>query len=124
MALKTKSILAEASPGDGFRICIMRKYDPGKHKDYAKADVHWIELSPSEELLKDYHKGLPWEDYVSRFTQEVLGIQTERIKWVAHEALRKDITLLCYEETPENCHRRLVALACQMYQPSLELILE
>jgi uncharacterized protein YeaO (DUF488 family) len=67
---------------------------------------------------------LPWEDYVSRFTQDVLSNQAERIKLLADEALKNNITLLCYEKTPENCHRRLLALACKMYQPSLELILE
>ncbi|HJX05753.1 MAG TPA: DUF488 domain-containing protein [Candidatus Nanoarchaeia archaeon] len=123
MTLKTKSMRAEPSEDDGFRVCIMRKYDP-KKPGYYPIDKHWLELSPSEELLRDYHKGLPWEDYVSRFTQEVLTQQADRIKWLAQEALKNDITLLCYEKTPENCHRRLVALACKMYQPSLELILE
>jgi uncharacterized protein YeaO (DUF488 family) len=124
MALKTKSIFTKPSLDDGLRICIMRKYYRQKHPKYFGVDKHWIELSPSEELLKDYHKGLPWEDYVGRFTQEVLVPQADKIKELAHMATSKDITLLCYERTPENCHRRLVALACKMYQPSLELILE
>jgi uncharacterized protein YeaO (DUF488 family) len=124
MTLKTKSIRAEPSQSDGLRICIMRKYDPKKHPEYFPVNEHWLELSPSEELLRDYHKGLPWKDYISRFTQEVLMQQAGKIQELTQMALDKNITILCYEKTPENCHRSLVALACKDREPSLEIILE
>lgn len=123
MALKTKCIKEQIEPEDGIRICIMRKYDSNKHGDYQPVNAHWLELSPSEELLKDFHKGLPWKDYIDRFREEVISKQTEKIKNLAKMAMEKDVTILCYEKSPEHCHRRLVALACKMYEPNLEIIL-
>ena len=123
MTLKTKSIRAPISPEDGLRICVMRSYDRAKHPEYQETDQHIVELSPSRDLLEALHAGLSWEDYVARFSREVLIPQQDRIRDLARQAIERNITLLCYEETPENCHRRLLALACQMYQPKLELVL-
>jgi hypothetical protein len=53
-----------------------------------------------------------------------LSLQSGKIKGLAKKALTENVTLLCYEDGPENCHRRLVALACQMYEPGLQLELE
>jgi len=122
--LKTKSIRAEPSPDDGKRICIMRSYNPERHPEYYSIDEHWIELSPSPELLTDYHDGLSWGGYVSRFMKETLIPQAEKIKGLAKMALTENVTLLCYEDSPDNCHRRPTALTAQMYEPSLELKLE
>lgn len=124
MVLKTKSIRAREEQSDGLRICVMRHYNPERHPEYYSIDERWIELSPSSELLDEYHKGLPWEQYVMRFNTEVIIPQASKIEELARLAVEKDVTILCYEESPENCHRRLVALTCQMYQPKLELILE
>ncbi|MBT4376453.1 DUF488 domain-containing protein [archaeon] len=83
-----------------------------------------MNLSPSTELLQDYHNGLSWDKYVETFTRETLSLQSGKIKGLAKKALTENVTLLCYEDGPENCHRRLVALACQMYEPGLQLELE
>jgi uncharacterized protein YeaO (DUF488 family) len=66
---------------------------------------------------------MPWEDYVARFTKEVLAPQTKKIKNLADMAMEKNVTILCYEDTPEHCHRSLVAKTCKMYEPDLEIIL-
>jgi len=120
MVLKTKSIQAESSLEDGLRICVMRKV----YKKY-HWDMWWRNLAPSLELWKDYREGrATWEDYVPRFNQEVLVEQAEYVKELAELAKRKDVTILCYETTPEKCHRRLLAEACKEYVPDLEIILE
>ena len=124
MTLKTKCIGADIESEDGIRICIIRDYNLKKDKEYQLTNAHWIELAPSEELLKAFHKKMPWEDYVVRFTKEVISKQTDKIKNLAIMAMEKDVTILGYEEIPEHCHRRLVALACKMYQPDLEVILK
>ena len=106
---------------DGTRICIMRSYNPDKHPDYASVDEHLQDLSPSSSLLSDYRKGMGWDQYVRRFTAEVLVQHSDMVKDLAERARGEDLTLLCYEREPAYCHRRLVALACRMYEPDLEL---
>lgn len=124
MALKTKSIRAKAEKEDGLRICIMGTYNPSQHKDYKKIDARWQSLSPSPQLLENFKDGLSWPAYVEIFTEEVLGPQSLMIQSLAQFALKQDVTILCYDDKPNKCHRRLIALACKMYEPDLEIILE
>jgi uncharacterized protein YeaO (DUF488 family) len=72
----------------------------------------WLqELSPSDELLDSYNKGLlDWDSYVSRFKMEVLENPQKlpfflKLKELSSEGV---VTLLCHEETDERCHRRLL----------------
>ncbi|MBR9702634.1 DUF488 domain-containing protein [Candidatus Woesearchaeota archaeon] len=133
MVLKTKSIRAPITDDDGQRICVMRKYNPEKHPEYQSIDDHCAWLAPSNDLLEDYQKRIKeckdieyvWSEfYVARFTEEVLATHQGSLIPLAHQAKLENITLLCYEETPEYCHRRLLALACKMYQPELAIKLE
>jgi len=40
---------------------------------------------------------------------------------LSKEALKKDITLLCLEDAPDECHRRLLAEECKKINPKLEV---
>jgi len=122
--LITRSIKAPIAIEDDLRICIMRSVDQEKHPEYKPFDELWEELAPSNRLLKDYLNGLPWVDYVQRFTSEVLAWKQNVIIKLAKMALVQNVTILCVEPVPDTCHRRLVALACKMYFPELELKLE
>ena len=69
---------------------------------------HVTELAPSEELLDEYRKTKDWERFEASFRallqqREPLGRIRESIN--GHDC----ICLLCSEEKPERCHRRLVA---------------
>jgi uncharacterized protein (DUF488 family) len=65
-------------------------------------------LAPTQEILDAYKKknAMPWEEYEDRF----LSLMRERS--VERELSPGDFTqrtvLLCSEDTPEHCHRRLV----------------
>lgn len=103
--LKTKSIQKRTAKKDGIRICIMRRVKP-----HFKYDIWMPTLSPSTELLKDYHEEkVNWETYEKLFSKEVFEGNKEYIEIVGEMAQKHDITLLCWEETPQMCHRRLVA---------------
>ena len=120
MVLKTKCVLEKPSKEDGLRICVMRFI----RKSY-EFDLWWKELAPSSKLLNDYkRKRINWEEYIPRYNQEVLESHKESVKLLAEMAMKKDITLLCYERTPEKCHRRLLAEECEKYQQNLELIVK
>ena len=41
---------------------------------------------------------------------------------LAARSITEDITILCVEETPEFCHRRLLADECKKYEPNLQVV--
>lgn len=132
MSLRTKSIFAPVEKEDGYRISIMNRHtlDDGittddKIKDNLY-DEHQILLSPSAKLLGDYYKrNLPWEEYEKRFLGEMNNEESVKIiKEISQKALKENITLLCKEDKPDFCHRRLIAELCKKYEPKLEIIVK
>jgi uncharacterized protein (DUF488 family) len=64
-------------------------------------------LAPTQQMLDSYKKhGSAWDEYERRFRQLMKDRQIE-VTW--GEELRDADCLLCSEEKPEHCHRRLVA---------------
>ena len=81
---------------------------------------HRPELAPTQELLKAYRDGaLTWNDYETRF----LTLMAERrIEELPIRAMMDNACLLCSEETPDQCHRRLVAKYLQGKWGDIEII--
>ncbi len=78
---------------------------------------HFLELAPSDELLKTYRADHDWASYEVSFNQ----LMDERdIPAALDRSLFEEKTccLLCSEPTPDHCHRRLVAeRVAQAWQP-------
>ncbi|MBI2669463.1 DUF488 domain-containing protein, partial [Candidatus Woesearchaeota archaeon] len=121
MTLYTKCILAPVLPEDGKRVSVMSKHTlndgvtphPQITPDHYQS--HMPGLAPPLKLIGSYYKrGLPWQEFESAYKEflQTPGV-AEQVKSLAHQSLTKDITLLCIEETPEKCHRRLLAEACK-----------
>ncbi|MEO5803426.1 MAG: DUF488 domain-containing protein [Verrucomicrobiota bacterium] len=69
--------------------------------------VHLPQLAPTQEMLDEYKKNKgDWAVYETKFLD--LMAQREIEKTVAPEALQEGC-LLCSEDKPHHCHRRLVA---------------
>ena len=69
--------------------------------------VHLPDLAPTKEMLADYRKKrMGWDDYERQF----LNLMRERR---IEESIPREIVdggcLLCSEDKPHHCHRRLVA---------------
>lgn len=119
MVLLTKSIQKKKTIKDGIRICIMRR--PDGNADY---DIWMPTLAPPNVLLTEYHQNkISWEGFIGRFTKEVLNKNIKYIKLLSYLAFKYDISILCWEETPEKCHRRLVAEQCKKKYPKLIVII-
>lgn len=117
MIIKTKSVQAKPEPKDGVRICIMRRIKP----EFV-FDIWMPPLSPSTELLKEYHdKKITWEQYETRFSKEVIDREKIFLNMLLAMASVSPLTLLCWEETPEMCHRRLVAQSLQKSDPTIQI---
>lgn len=69
--------------------------------------VHLPDLAPTKAILDAYKKQKgDWELYERQF----LALMRERrIEDIIHQELLDGGCLLCSEEMPDNCHRRLVA---------------
>lgn len=69
--------------------------------------VHLPELAPTKEMMDDYKKRREdWQTYETRFLDLMQKRQIER---TVPEDIIKDGCLLCSEDKPHHCHRRLVA---------------
>lgn len=79
--------------------------------------VHLLELAPTKRLLDAYKKdGGDWSVYEKEF----LGLMEQRhIEKSAAKELVDQSCLLCSEDKPHHCHRRLVAEYLQRRWPGL-----
>lgn len=69
--------------------------------------VHLPSLAPTQEMLDEYKKnGGDWDAYQSRFLELM---RARRIEDAVPRELIADGCLLCSEDKPHHCHRRLVA---------------
>ena len=67
---------------------------------------HAPELAPDETLFADYRKkGLKWDAFEPRFL-DIMA--TRKIEDQFDPKALEGACLLCSEDTPHNCHRRLV----------------
>lgn len=69
--------------------------------------VHLPDLAPTQDMLDDYKKKREtWESYEQRF----LDLMSQRrVEEKVSKEMLADGCLLCSEEKPHHCHRRLVA---------------
>ncbi len=118
--LRTKSIFAPIVRTDGLRISVMSRHTkndghtPDERITPATYDEWWRPVAPTSKWVGQwYGKAIDWrffeEQYLWKLRRyDVAGF----VKILAELALYTNITLLCAEETPEHCHRRLLAEEC------------
>ena len=70
--------------------------------------LHLADLAPNDEILSDYRSDKDWNRYALRFESLM---ESRAIPQTLNRNLFEEKTccLLCSEDTPEKCHRRLVA---------------
>ena len=81
--------------------------------------VHVPDLAPTKELLSGYRQGrMSWGTYEERF----LGLmRARRIESVLPRDVVNNGCLLCSEDQPHHCHRRLVAEYLKEHWGDLEI---
>ena len=102
--LYTKSIQAPKESADGIRISIMRK-------PRGQYDLLIPALAPSELLLNSYHENkIDWDTCEREYLLEMHNNPDvpKILKFIIDAANIANITLLCWEQTPDKCHRRLI----------------
>lgn len=82
---------------------------------------HHPELAPTAEVLDAYREDTDWPGYVARFS----ALLAERPSVVVGQEVLgryQAPCLLCYEASPEQCHRRLVAEYWRNHMPDLTVV--
>lgn len=68
---------------------------------------HFPQLGPSDELMKSFKgKQISWEQYVQEY--ELIMAINDPLALIDPKAA-ESLCLLCSEDLPTNCHRRLIA---------------
>ncbi len=84
------------------------------------AYLHLPDLAPTQDILDDFIKAKgTWNEYVRQFTELM---QTRRVAQTLSGSLFDGDCLLCSEDTPEHCHRRLVAEHLRERWANVEII--
>ncbi len=88
-------------------------------KELCGADyVHRLDLAPTAEMLSAYRKGaLPWPTYAEKFGA-LIG--RRRIE-TSERGVFADACLLCSEDKPHHCHRRVVAEYLERHWPGVRV---
>ena len=81
--------------------------------------IHVPSLAPTKDLLGDYRRGrIDWDTYETRFIELMRERRIE--KTVSREVVSGGC-LLCSEDLPHHCHRRLVAEYLNEHWGGLEI---
>jgi len=129
--LFTKSILKDKHPDDKIRISVMSRHTK---EDGVTPDERIIEgvtfdewqkdFAPPSKLIGAYYRNeISWEEFEKAYLD---FLQSEEMKSklaaFAQRCINETITLMCIEDKPDKCHRRLLAEELQKYQPDLIIV--
>ena len=110
--IKTKRIYDPKEDSDGIRILITRKWPRGQKKD--RFD-EWIkDLSPEEDTLNKWEDSKrteeDWKRYSVKFYPQMKESKAvDKIEELRQRSKKGEtITLLCFCEKGEHCHRYIV----------------
>ena len=70
--------------------------------------IHDPTFAPTDEILDNYHKDHNWDIYVDKFNRLIAEREFKK-HFKEKYSNYNNVCLLCAEETPNQCHRRLVA---------------
>ncbi|MGB5091122.1 MAG: DUF488 family protein [Nitrososphaeraceae archaeon] len=110
--IKTKRIYDPKEDSDGTRILITRKWPIGQKKD--RFDEWTRDLSPEEDTLNKWDDSKKteedWKRYRVKFLPQMKGNEAvNKIEELRQRSKNGEIiTLLCYCEPGEHCHRYIV----------------
>jgi uncharacterized protein (DUF488 family) len=82
--------------------------------------AHRLELAPTQDMLDGYKKsGGSWDDYARRF---LALMESRHVEEKLPRDELEEACLLCSEDKPHHCHRRLVAEYLRDKWGSIEIV--
>lgn len=129
--LQTKCIKAAISHNDGLRISTMSRHtlsdgvtaDPELTDE--RFDLWWVDLAPPLKLVGAYYRAEVDWSYFAQTYQDYLRTpeRQEQVRALGAMATIQNVTVLCIEPAPAQCHRRLLAEEAQSIMPSLGVVI-
>jgi uncharacterized protein (DUF488 family) len=91
-------------------------------RELVDCEYHHFEfLAPSNDILTAYRQDKDWQRYEQQF--EALLDERDVSKRLDPAFFAEEVCcLLCSEDTPDRCHRRLVAERLARYWPDVEIV--
>lgn len=129
--LFTKSIIKEKESDENRRVSVMSRHtkEDGKTPDEriiegVTFDEWQKEFAPPNKLVGAYYrKEILWDDFEKKYFEFLRSDEMRpKVESFAKRCTEETITLMCIEDIPEECHRRLLAEELQRYQPKLKII--
>lgn len=85
--------------------------------------LHETQFAPTKELLDNYKKGfIKWDEYEKEFLSILEKRNVQLLIQTKYKMNFDRTCLLCSEEKPDFCHRRLVAEYIKRFIPDIEII--
>ena len=129
MSLQTLPIKQPRSIIDGLRISVMSRHtlSDGKTLDPEITnnlfDIHLPELGPPPKLVGGYYRReVSWSEFVVKYLEYIRQEEVIIILWdliLLSQEIK--VTLLCIENSPQFCHRRLLAQECQRLSSQVDV---
>lgn len=131
--LRSKSVKAPPSVEDGLRISVMSRHTlpdgttPDPDITQESYDEWWSELAPPPGLVgAHYRKEVSWPQFENDYK---IHLETSyeagnRLGELSALALGTTVTVMCVENTPERCHRRLLIETCRLILPEIEVVVQ
>ena len=130
--IKTKENDDPIEDSDGYRILITRYPPRGVRKEDWKFNTREKHLAPSVELHAAWYgrkrvgrrvvardlPGISWDEYKARLLEEMQSLESQQvIEELCQRSLQGEtITLLCFCENEDQCHRSLVTRLIEIAQ--------
>lgn len=128
--LRTRPIRSPRQPDDGVRISIMSRHTlpDGKTPDTTINPTMYDQwqpvFAPPPRVVGSYYRQeIDWQRFTKLYLQ-YLGTIEQDIRELINQAKQGHVTLLCTEDTPHHCHRRLLAEYCQRLDDTIETIIK
>lgn len=127
--LRSKCIKAPIdSVRDGYRVSVMTRHtkndgitpDPDITVD--RYDERCRALAPDEKVLGSYLRGeIPFERFAETYRGKLArdSESNAAMRCLIGAARTGTVTVLCVEESPEHCHRRILLEACKESAPDI-----
>lgn len=127
----TKSIFKKKEKSDGLRVSIMSRHT---ENDGTTADLRIVEGVTFDEWLKVfappgrlvgayYKKEIEWEEFSKKYLEFLRSEEIKiEVKNFSRRCLEEVITVMCVEDIPEKCHRRILAEELARHQPELLVV--